>query len=72
MNWTDLLEEAVFESEVMTLKISWRGRGKPRSLPIGRACDREEVGTGLIRNERQTRCSVCRLSWCCLVVTSGC
>jgi hypothetical protein len=72
MNWKDVLEEVVPEFEVMTFKISWRGRGKPRSFPIVRASDREEVGTALICNERQTRCSLCRLSWCCLVLTWGC
>jgi hypothetical protein len=35
MNWKDLIEEVVPESEVMTINISWRGRGKPRSFTIG-------------------------------------
>jgi hypothetical protein len=51
VNWRDFIEEVVPESEVMTLNISWRGRGKPRSVPIGRACDREKVGNGHVGDE---------------------
>jgi len=53
MDWKDLIEEVVPDSDVMTLlNISWRGREKPRSGPIGRACDREEVGTAPVGDER--------------------
>ena len=52
MNWKDLTEEVVHDSDVRTLNISWRGRGKPRSGPFGRACDRKEVGTAPVGDER--------------------
>jgi hypothetical protein len=52
VNWKDLIEEVLPDSDVMTLNISWRGRGKPRSGPIRRACDREEVGTAPLGDER--------------------